>query len=91
MDFLDIQDSSGFKLDHLEELEMVAFNNLAIEIKFVKLVFASSPMLKKVRIELNADLLVDEEVRMLRDFVKVSFPRALPSAKLIIERPTTSS
>ncbi|GJX82362.1 F-box/FBD/LRR-repeat protein-like protein [Tanacetum coccineum] len=91
IDFLDIQDSSGFKLDHLEELEMVDFNNLAIEINFLKLVFASSPVLKKVRISLNTEVSVDEEVRMLRNFVNVSFPRASPSAKLIIERPTTSS
>nr|GEX66019.1 hypothetical protein [Tanacetum cinerariifolium] len=70
IDFLDIQDSSSFKLDHLEELEMVDFNNLAIEINIVKLVFASSHVLKKVRITLNTEVSVDEEMMMLRDFVK---------------------
>lgn len=52
-DFIKLQDDPDFKLDHLEELKMSNFSNFAIEMEFVKLVMAKSPVLKKVRIELD--------------------------------------
>ncbi|KAJ0642641.1 putative F-box domain, FBD domain, leucine-rich repeat domain superfamily [Helianthus annuus] len=88
--FLDPEDNLNLTLDHLETLEIKMFSNLPLEMEFVKLIMAKSLMLKKVRIELNDNVSVDEEVKMLRDLVLLPFPRASPSAKLIIERPEAS-
>ncbi|KAI3497939.1 hypothetical protein L1887_33575 [Cichorium endivia] len=84
---VDLQDYSDLKLDHLKELEITSFNNYAPEMEFVKLIMAKSHVLKKARIELNSDVSVDEEVKMLRDLLLLQFPRASPAAKFIIERP----
>ncbi|KAJ0445079.1 putative FBD domain-containing protein [Helianthus annuus] len=85
--FFDSKDYSDLKLDHLERLEMKMFNNLPLEMEFVKLIMAMSPVLKKVRIELNDNVSVDEELKMLKDMLLLPFPRASPSAKLIFVRP----
>ncbi|KAL8268852.1 hypothetical protein R6Q59_002650 [Mikania micrantha] len=82
--FLDPENHSDLKLAHLEILEIEMFNNLPLEMEFVKLIMAKSPLLKKVQIQLNVS--VDEEVKMLRGLVLLPFPRASPSAKLIIKR-----
>ncbi|GJR35811.1 kinase-like domain-containing protein [Tanacetum coccineum] len=86
MNSLDLQDYSEFNFDYLEKLEMLNYSNLDLELEFVKLVMAKSPVLEKVRIELNDEVSVDEELDILRDFVRLPFPRASPSAITIIER-----
>ncbi|GJW27231.1 F-box/FBD/LRR-repeat protein-like protein [Tanacetum coccineum] len=88
---LDPQNYPGFNLDHLKEFEIISFGNLAYEMEFVKLVLAKSPMLKKARVELDANLSVNDELQMFRDLIKYPFRRASPTAKLIIERPKASS
>nr|GEW21906.1 hypothetical protein [Tanacetum cinerariifolium] len=85
MNSLDLQDYSAFNFDYLEKLEMLNYSNLDLELEFVKLVMAKSPVLEKVRIELNDEVSVDEELDILRDFVRLPFPRASPSAITIIE------
>ncbi|MFS8028399.1 hypothetical protein Hanom_Chr16g01510101 [Helianthus anomalus] len=71
-------------------LKIENFSNLPLEIEFVKLIMAKSPVLKKVQIELNGNVSVDEELKMLREMVSNPIPRASPSAKLTIVRPETS-
>lgn len=88
---LDPQNYPGFNLDHLKEFEIISFGNLAYEMEFVKLVLAKSPMLKKARVELDVNLSVNDELQMFRDLIQYPFPRASPTAKLIIERPMVSS
>ncbi|KAJ0683285.1 putative F-box domain, FBD domain, leucine-rich repeat domain superfamily [Helianthus annuus] len=88
---LDPQDYPDMKLDHLVSLWIEDFSNLPLEMEFVKLIMAKSPVLKKVRIELNDNVSVDEELEMLRDLVLHPVPRASPFAKLAIVRPKTSS
>ncbi|CAH1416822.1 unnamed protein product [Lactuca virosa] len=86
-DLLDLQDYYlGMKLDHLEELEINSFHNYAPEMEFVKLVMAKSPMLKKARIKLNSDVSVDKENKILRDLLRLTFPRASPAVDIIVER-----
>ncbi|GJW89527.1 hypothetical protein Tco_0164867 [Tanacetum coccineum] len=87
MNLIDFQDYSGFNLDHLEDLQMLNFRNLAIEFKHLKFIMAKSLVLNKVRLELNKEVSVDEELKILRDFIRLPFPRASPSAILIIECP----
>ncbi|KAL8227665.1 hypothetical protein R6Q57_015249 [Mikania cordata] len=87
--FLDLENYSDLKLDHLETLEIEMFINLAIEMDFVKLIMAKSAVLKKVQLDLSDYVCVDEELKMLRDLVLHPLPRASPSAKLIIQRPKT--
>ncbi|XP_023748227.1 F-box/FBD/LRR-repeat protein At1g13570-like [Lactuca sativa] len=83
----DIQDYLGLKLDHLKEMEITSFTNHALEMEFVKLVMANSPVLKKALVELDISVSVDEEVKMLRDLLQIPFPRASPTANFIIKRP----
>ncbi|KAI3497937.1 hypothetical protein L1887_33570 [Cichorium endivia] len=80
------KDYPGLNLDHLKELEMTSFHDYAPEMAFVKLVMHKSPVLKKARIELNATVSVGEEVKMLRDLLRLPFPRASTAANVIIER-----
>nr|GEY08622.1 hypothetical protein [Tanacetum cinerariifolium] len=87
MNLIDFHDYSCFNLDHLEDLQMLNFRNLAIEFKLLKLIMAKSPVLNKVRLELSKIVSVDEELKILRDFIRLPFPRASPSATLTIERP----
>ncbi|KAI7758078.1 hypothetical protein M8C21_033591 [Ambrosia artemisiifolia] len=87
--FFDPEGHRDLKLDHLETLEMKMFSNLPLEMEFVKLIMAKSPVLKKVRIELNDSVSVNEELKMLKDMLLLPFPRASPSAKLIFVRPET--
>ncbi|MFS8028390.1 putative FBD domain-containing protein [Helianthus anomalus] len=86
---LDPQDYPDMKLDHLESLWIEDFSNSPLEMEFVKLIMAKSPVLKKVRIVLNGNVSVDEELEMLRELVLHPIPRASPSAKLAIVRPKT--
>ncbi|XP_022017776.1 uncharacterized protein LOC110917561 isoform X2 [Helianthus annuus] len=85
--FLDPENYSDLKLDHLETLEMkMTRSNLPLGMDLVKLVMAKAPVLKKVQLDLNAGVSIDDEVIMLRDLVLLPFARASPSAKLIIRR-----
>ncbi|KAJ0683284.1 putative F-box domain, FBD domain, leucine-rich repeat domain superfamily [Helianthus annuus] len=88
--FLDVEGYPDLKLDHLESLVIEMFSNLPLEMDFVKLIMAKSPVLKNVRIELNANVSVDEELKMLRELVSHPIPRASPSAKLTVVRPKPS-
>ncbi|KAL7605145.1 hypothetical protein Lser_V15G15189 [Lactuca serriola] len=85
-DLLDLQDYSGINLDHLEELEITNFGNYDPEMEFLKLIMAKSPLLKKARIKLSKSVSVDKEVKMLRDLLRLTFPRASPAVDIIIER-----
>ncbi|GJT61693.1 hypothetical protein Tco_1005226 [Tanacetum coccineum] len=85
--FPDIQDYSGFALDHLEFFWMKYFTNEDRQVDFLKLVMAMSPMLKKAQIELYESVSLEEENELLRDLLQLSFLRASPSAKFIFKRP----
>ncbi|GJV99317.1 F-box/FBD/LRR-repeat protein [Tanacetum coccineum] len=91
MNYLDFHDYSAFNFDYLENLAMINFSNLDLELEFVKLIMAKSPVLEKVQIELNEAVSVAEELKIFRDFVRLPFPRASPSAITIIERRKASS
>ncbi|KAM0047762.1 putative F-box domain, FBD domain, leucine-rich repeat domain superfamily [Helianthus debilis subsp. tardiflorus] len=84
--FLDPEGYSDLKLDHLETLEIENFSKLPLEMKFVKLIMAKSPLLKKVKIMLNDNVSVDEEMKMLKDMLRFPFLRASPCAEFIIDR-----
>nr|XP_043625890.1 F-box/FBD/LRR-repeat protein At1g13570-like [Erigeron canadensis] len=83
---LDPEDYSDLKLDHLLQLEIYMFSNLFLEMEFVKLIMAKSPVLKKALIKFNDNVSADEEMGILRDLILLPFPRASPSAKLTVER-----
>ncbi|XP_071708767.1 F-box/FBD/LRR-repeat protein At1g13570-like [Rutidosis leptorrhynchoides] len=77
-----LQDCSDLKLDHLDDFKMQNFGNLAVEIDFLKLIVVNSPVLKKVRIEINENIASDhEELKYLMD----SFSDAFPLVKFSIE------
>ncbi|XP_076907990.1 F-box/FBD/LRR-repeat protein At1g13570-like [Bidens hawaiensis] len=89
--FLDLENHPDLKLDHLETLVIDVFSNLPLEMEFVKLIMAKSPVLKKVQIYLRCTVSVDEELKILRDMLRLlPFPRTSLSAKLTVERPEPS-
>ncbi|XP_071739622.1 F-box/FBD/LRR-repeat protein At1g13570-like [Rutidosis leptorrhynchoides] len=88
MDFLGLQEHSNFKLYHLNKLVMKNFSNLAIEMEFLKLIVTQAPVLQKIRIELNENFPVEEELKILKDEL---FSNASPSIKLMVERPIMPS
>ncbi|KAJ0630048.1 putative F-box domain, FBD domain, leucine-rich repeat domain superfamily [Helianthus annuus] len=85
--FLDPEDYPDLMLDYLVTLEIENFSKLPLEMKFVKLIMAKSPLLKNVKIKLNDNVSVDEEMKMLKDMLRLPFLRASPCAELIIDRP----
>ncbi|GJS03902.1 ALP1-like protein isoform X1 [Tanacetum coccineum] len=89
--FPDIQDYSGFALDHLEFFWVEYFTNEDRQVDFLKLIMAKSPMLKKAQIELFESVSLEEENELLKDLLQLPFPRASPSAKLVFQRPKSAS
>ncbi|XP_071735714.1 F-box/FBD/LRR-repeat protein At1g13570-like isoform X2 [Rutidosis leptorrhynchoides] len=85
--FDDLQDDLSLTLDHLKSIDIVSFSNIACEMVFVKLIMGKSPILKIARVELSDNVSFDEELKILREMIRVQIPRASPSAQLIIERP----
>ncbi|KAL4586524.1 hypothetical protein LXL04_011160 [Taraxacum kok-saghyz] len=84
---VDNKDYTCLNLDHLKELEITSFRDHALWMEFVKLIMAKSPVLKKTRIELCTSVSVEEQVKMLQDFLYSPLPRASPTGKFIMERP----
>ncbi|XP_071739447.1 F-box/FBD/LRR-repeat protein At1g13570-like [Rutidosis leptorrhynchoides] len=91
LQFADLQDDLSLTLDHLKSFKIVGLSTMEFGMEFVKLIMARSTVLKIARIELNDDVSVDKELKILRDMIRFPFPRASPSAQLIIERPETTS
>ncbi|XP_071739443.1 F-box/FBD/LRR-repeat protein At1g13570-like [Rutidosis leptorrhynchoides] len=85
--FDDLQDDLSLTLDHLKSIDIVSFSNIACEMVFVKLIMGKSPILKIARVELSDNVSFDEELKILREMIRVQIPRASPSAQIIIERP----
>ncbi|KAJ0445110.1 putative F-box domain, leucine-rich repeat domain superfamily, F-box-like domain superfamily [Helianthus annuus] len=67
MNLFELQDYSYVKLDHLDELEITNFGDMKPGMDFLKLILAKSSMLKKVRVVINNNISVSDEVKMLRD------------------------
>ncbi|KAI7742913.1 hypothetical protein M8C21_008718, partial [Ambrosia artemisiifolia] len=70
-------------LEHLNELEILDFNNVEIELDFVKLIMAKSPVLKKVKIFLYYKPDEDEELRISK--ILIGSPCASPVVKVIVD------
>ncbi|XP_071734678.1 F-box/FBD/LRR-repeat protein At1g13570-like [Rutidosis leptorrhynchoides] len=83
--FDDLQNDSSLTLDHLQHFDVLNFRNIVYGMEFVKLIMAKSHVLKKARIWLNPRVPIYQELKILRDMNR--FPRASPSAELIIEKP----
>ncbi|XP_071735685.1 F-box/FBD/LRR-repeat protein At1g13570-like isoform X2 [Rutidosis leptorrhynchoides] len=87
--FVDLQDDLSLTLDHLTYFEIADFSNISFEMEFVKLILGKAPLLKIARIVLKDNVSVDEQVIILTDMIRLPFPRASPSAQLIVERSKT--
>ncbi|XP_071735694.1 F-box/FBD/LRR-repeat protein At1g13570-like [Rutidosis leptorrhynchoides] len=86
MKFVDLQDDLSLTLDHLKHFEIYNFGNIVCEMEFVKLIMAKSPELEIARIVLKDSVSAEEELKILRNMLYLPFPRASPSAKLLIQR-----
>ncbi|GJS06286.1 F-box/FBD/LRR-repeat protein-like protein [Tanacetum coccineum] len=80
--FVTLKDCSDIWLEHLKELEIVGFACQKAEMEFVKLIFAQSPVLRKVKMILDKKVTTDEELikRIL------SGSPLSPLAEMIVER-----
>ncbi|XP_076910033.1 F-box/FBD/LRR-repeat protein At1g13570-like [Bidens hawaiensis] len=84
--FLHPQNHPDLNLNHLEILEISMIYSMSPPVmEFVKLIMGKSPVLKKVQIRFDYSVSVDFDVEL--EMLLLSFPRASPSAKLIIECP----
>nr|XP_043639682.1 F-box/FBD/LRR-repeat protein At1g13570-like [Erigeron canadensis] len=83
-DSITLEDYSDIWLERLNEFEIVDFINLELEMEFVKLILAKSPVLKKVRITLDDEVTKEEEMFILRILLRC--PNVSPVVEIIVER-----
>ncbi|GKC68542.1 F-box/FBD/LRR-repeat protein-like protein [Tanacetum coccineum] len=81
--FVTLKDCSDIWLEHLKELEIVGFACQKAEMEFVKLIFAKSPVLRKVKMILDKKVTTDEE--LIKRILSGS-PCVSPLAEMIVER-----
>ena len=84
LDLLEVHYWSDVPLNQLCKVDFVNVSGTRTELGFIKLLLATSPMLKKLFIELNLED-VAEENRILRELTR--FRRASPQAEIIFENP----
>lgn len=82
-DLSTLEDYSGVWLEHLNELEIVNMMYRKIELDFVKLVLAKSPVLKKVRILLYNEVAKDEELQISE--ILLCSPHTSPVVEIVVE------
>lgn len=82
-DIVTMVDNSEF--EHLKVLEISNFINLKLELEFVKLILAKSPVLKKVWIILYKTVTKDEGLKMCK--ILSDCPRASPMVDIIVDDP----
>ncbi|GJV54726.1 kinase-like domain, phloem protein 2-like protein [Tanacetum coccineum] len=85
--FPDIQDYSGFALDHLELFRMEFFTYEDRHVDFLKLLMAKSPMLKKAQIELYESVSLEEENELLRDLLRFHVHHLQQNSSLYAQNP----
>ncbi|KAI3731643.1 hypothetical protein L1987_62832 [Smallanthus sonchifolius] len=84
MNLVDHQEYSYVILDHLRAIRITNFTNVKTGMDFVKLILAKSPMLKIVDIEINKQVDIHGEVKMLKELLH--YPRASTRAEIRFER-----
>ena len=70
-------------MEHLKELEIENMIYREIELDFVKLVLAKSPVLKKVRLFLHEEVSKDEQMQISETLL--DSPRASLEVQIIVE------
>ncbi|XP_071734871.1 F-box/FBD/LRR-repeat protein At1g13570-like [Rutidosis leptorrhynchoides] len=76
------EENPDIRLEHLKELEFNVYRIIP-ELKFMKLILAISPVLKKVKITFQHIVNKHEEVDMLKDLSDA--PRASEMAEIVVE------
>ncbi|KAJ0669501.1 putative F-box domain, FBD domain, leucine-rich repeat domain superfamily [Helianthus annuus] len=83
MNLIDHQDYSYVTLDHLSVIQIFSFSNMKTGMDFMKLILAKSPMLKKVAIHLNKEVVdIHGRVKILEEMIQ--YPRASAKAAIVI-------
>ncbi|KAJ0669514.1 putative F-box domain, FBD domain, leucine-rich repeat domain superfamily [Helianthus annuus] len=83
MNLIDHQDYSYVTLDHLRVIEIYNFTNMKTGMDFVKLILAKSPMLKKVAIHFNEQVVdIHGRVKILEEMIQ--YARASAKAAIVI-------
>nr|XP_043613823.1 F-box/FBD/LRR-repeat protein At1g13570-like [Erigeron canadensis] len=80
--YFTLKDYSDMRLEHLKELEIINLYNREIELDFVKLILATSPVLNKVSIFLNHELSMDEKLQISE--ILLHSRHASPMAQIMI-------
>nr|GEW13640.1 hypothetical protein [Tanacetum cinerariifolium] len=81
--FVTLKDCSDIWLEHLKELDIVGFACQKAEMEFAKLIFAKSPVLRKVKMILDKKVTTDEE--LIKRIMSGS-PCVSSLAEMIVER-----
>ncbi|KAI3731645.1 hypothetical protein L1987_62834 [Smallanthus sonchifolius] len=82
MSLVDHQDYSCVTWDRLREMTITNFTNRKTGMRFVKLILAKAPMLKKVYIGIDMRVDSNGKVNMLKELIQ--YPRASASAEIMI-------
>jgi len=80
-----LEDNLDFWLEHLVELEIENVVYCKPDLELITLILAKSPVLKKVRIELESGVSTDNELKIIRFLL--SSARASPQAIIIVGYP----
>nr|XP_043623224.1 uncharacterized protein LOC122595010 [Erigeron canadensis] len=75
-DSLDLEVFPDFKLDHLQNLWIVAMRILPIEFKFLKLLMSRASMLKQAFVEVDSSVYSLEDLKVFKESIWEPYPIA---------------
>ncbi|XP_028069218.1 F-box/FBD/LRR-repeat protein At1g13570-like isoform X2 [Camellia sinensis] len=86
---LEMQDGWGVYLNQLREVEMRNLSGIRSELDLIKLLLAKSPMLERMLIEPNSEVVLDKGLRILKKLTR--FQRLSPQAQITYYDPDEDS
>lgn len=86
---IEMQDGWGVYLNQLREVEMRNLSGIRSELDLIKLLLAKSPMLEKMLIEPNSEVVLDKGLRILKKLTR--FQRLSPQAQITYYDPDEDS
>ncbi|CAL5396314.1 unnamed protein product [Camellia sinensis] len=86
---LEMQDGWGVYLNQLREVEMRNLSGIRFELDLIKLLLAKSPMLERMLIEPNSEVVLDKGLRILKKLTR--FQRLSPQAQITYYDPDEDS
>ncbi|EEF47655.1 hypothetical protein RCOM_1465130 [Ricinus communis] len=77
VEFLAVQNRSDISLDKVQEVEMLDLTGRGLQMGFVKLLLAKSPMLERMHVHPLQGISTNEELRLLTEITRFCWPSAV--------------